>query len=74
MIIIERGPHKLPKVIMEISDYPYAKDLSPEAYEHLKATCDEKVQKYLRQKRYIARLMAKKAKFEKEEAEKNQAA
>lgn len=49
-----------PKYFPEISDFPYAHTLAPEARAYLEASLNEKIDAYWRQKRYIAILMGKK--------------
>lgn len=52
------------KLFPQIEDFPYAKTLSPEAYNELKRSLDEKIEKYFKQKKFIAMLMAQKNKAE----------
>ena len=54
-----RGKEKL---FPQIEDFPYAKSLSPEAYNELKRSLDEKIENYFKQKKFIAMLMARKNK------------
>lgn len=68
IIIPSKNPHKLPRILMEITDYKYAHELSQEAYNHLKNHLDEKIAKYKRSRKYLASLFAKKAKDEEEVA------
>ena len=68
IIVPSKNPHKMPKVLMEITDYPYANELTKEAYEDLKRSCEEKIAKYYRAKKAAAKALMKQQQENEDEA------
>ena len=63
MLIVQvRGKDKY---FPEIEDFPYAKSLSKESYQHLKSSLEKDIENYYKQRKYILMLMAKKNKKDK---------
>lgn len=60
-MIIDRIGRKV-KYFAEPADFPYLNTLAPEARAELVAHLADKYEKFLRQKKFIAMLMAKKEK------------
>ena len=50
------------KCFAEIEDFPYANTLSVDAYNSLKADLELKIEKYYKQRKFIAMMLAKKDK------------
>ena len=63
MLIVQvRGKDKY---FPEITDFPYAHQLSAESYQHLKSSLEKDIENYYKQRKYILMLMAKKNKKDK---------
>lgn len=56
------------KYFPEITDFPYASTLAPEAQKNLKSELELKLEKFYRQRKYIAMMLAKKDKISKKAA------
>lgn len=72
MIIYNEGSRK-ERRFLEITDFPYVSSLSPEAKHELEDSLIKKHEGYIKQRIFIARLMAKKAALERKFAERAKA-